>query len=167
MKRCPTCQQTFPDTVGDICPNDAASLAYVSETGNPYDNQPRWQQPPAGWATPPQGQFNYKPSLGVGSSSLSTTALICGICATFFPLMAYALASSARDYATIKLAVILMYLTIIMGLTAINLGIVAASLANGDSARKTKGIIGLCLGILPFFIFMMLGLSFNGPGRLF
>jgi hypothetical protein len=167
MKRCPTCQQTFPDTVGDICPNDTANLVYASETGNPYGGQPQWQQSPTGWASLPQGQYAYvSSSPAIGGSGISTTALISGICATFFPILAYGIASSARDYSALKLAAILMYLTIIMGLTAINLGVVAISLSNGDSSRKTKGTIGLCLGILPFFVFMMFGLSFSGP-RLF
>lgn len=164
MKHCPTCQRAYPDTVGDICPNDAAKLVYASSPGTPYDSQPQWQPPPSGWGYPPSGQYVSAPPPTRGGGGLSTIALINGICATVFPLLAYSILSSASRFeiGSYKFSMVLIYLTIIMGLTAINLGIVAICLADQNSARKTKGIVGLCLGILPFFVLMILALS-AGP----
>jgi hypothetical protein len=84
MKRCPTCQRTYPDDSPGFCVNDGAQL--VSEEPQAYDPQKtmlasappppppappqyqaqnappeikpptQWQQPQAGWPPPPQGQ---------------------------------------------------------------------------------------------------------------
>lgn len=162
MKRCPTCQQIYPDNVGDICPSDSTHLVYASETGTPYDNQAQWQPPPAGWNYPPPGQSSAGPAQDVGGNGLYTTAMLCGICATVFPILAIAILASVRGYGDMglaKLGSILMFLTLIMGLTAISLGVVATSLAGRNSARRAKGILGLCLGILPFLVLLILILA--------
>jgi hypothetical protein len=62
----------------------------------------------------------------------------------------------------IKFASILFLLMFITGLTAINLGIVALSMAGQNSARKAKSIIGLCLGTVPFLLLIVIFMA-SGP----
>jgi hypothetical protein len=104
MKRCPSCQQVFPDQSPDQCPYDGTQLVgdgqqqyYAGNQpyagGQPYGgNQPpygapgdpsQWQPPGAGYA-PPGGQYPppayggpYAPARGSGA--LSTAGFICGL----------------------------------------------------------------------------------------
>lgn len=131
-----------------------------------YDNQ-QWQPPPMGGGYPPPGQSSYvPPTAAIGGNGLSTAALITGICATGFPILGFVLlVTGSRSYALglIKFGTILLFLAFFVGVIAISLGIVSVSLAGQNSARRAKGIVGLCLGILPFFVLMILMMISNGP----
>jgi hypothetical protein len=171
MKSCPTCQQVYPDNGPDYCPNDRTPLV-SSPAGYNQGATPgsQWQPPPPNWGYTPSDQ--YQPSAPdastPGSSMLSSAALFTGIGAIFALVLGFILsASAASSYppsmGTAKFAGILFFLMIIAGITAINTGIVAIALANRNPGRKAKGIVGLCLGILPFIILIILIMAANGP----
>ena len=133
-----------------------------------YDNQ-QWQPPPMGGGyPPPPGPSGYAPTApAIGGNGLSTAALITGICAVGFPILGYILlstVSSPYDMGLIKFGTILFFLAFFVGVIAISLGIVSVSLAGQNPARKAKGTVGLCLGILPFVVLVILMMSASGPG---
>jgi hypothetical protein len=127
-----------------------------------YDNQ-QWQPPPMGGGyPPPPGPSGYgaTTTAAVGNE-LFTGALITGICSVVFPLLGIVLLATLRSTMSIglaKLGSIFFFLTFIVGIVAICLGIVSVSLAGHDSGRKAKGVVGLCLGILPFAVMVILAL---------
>src|ERR1043165_4052996 len=54
MKRCPTCQRTYPDNAPDACPYDGAFV--VSDTSQQQQYYPgAQQQPPPPYGAPPTG----------------------------------------------------------------------------------------------------------------
>ncbi|MDQ3817877.1 MAG: hypothetical protein M3362_09315 [Acidobacteriota bacterium] len=81
MKRCPTCQQIYPDEAPDFCPNDGGHLVSESQQQQQYypggqqQPYPGGQQPPyygapgnqppppqqGGWAPPPPQGYGYQP----------------------------------------------------------------------------------------------------------
>lgn len=124
MKRCPTCQQTYPDYAPDQCPNDGARL--ISEAtpppqqqyyagGQPFNpyaaqgNQPpapqQWQPPGQNWGggyqQPQPGQ--YPPPYGSpyaqvgGSRGLSTAAFLSGLGAFIILVLIILFYSLARN----------------------------------------------------------------------
>jgi len=123
-----------------------------------YNNQ-QWTPPGGGY--PPSGGYSTPTSTLSVSNSLFSGALITGICSVVFPLLGIVLlmgARSAMSVALIKLGGIFLFLTFIVGIVAISLGTVAIALAGQDSGRRAKGIVGLCLGILPFAVILILSL---------
>lgn len=102
MKRCPTCQQTYPDNAPDFCPNDRTPLINDAQQqyygggqqqqpppyapqGNPPP-PPQWQPPGQNWGGSYQqpGQYAQSPygapyAPTGGSKALSTGAFLSGL----------------------------------------------------------------------------------------
>jgi hypothetical protein len=190
MKRCPTCQQIYPDHVPDQCPNDGTRLIsdqqqqqyYAGAQPPPYGapgDPSQWQQqqppPPGGYYQQP-GQYPPPPYGGPyapvgGSRALSTAAFWSGLGA--FILLAaiivvYSLArNGAFDLDTlITLARILQplsWLMLIAGAASVVLGVVSLVMSGRNPAlSKVKAILGMCLGAIPLLLFFI-GLA-NMPG---
>ena len=178
MKSCPSCHQTFPDDGPDYCTNDGTPLMSGSERvpgSSGYGWQPSgqpmppsgWQPPPPGWGQPtgqysPYGyQVPYPPA--AGGEGLATGALFTGIgtiaCLVVgFVLIVSAANSFRLNYGLAQVGAILVFISIISGLTALILGIVAVSMSNRNPAiSKAKGIVGLSLGAIPLLL-MIIGL---------
>jgi hypothetical protein len=183
MKSCPSCQQQYPDNGPEFCTNDGTPLvvsasgygssgyAWQSSGGQPSAPQ----SPPTGWQPPPPpgwgqtpGQYNpynyqmpYPPSTGSGGGGLATAALFTGIGTIAALIIGYLImitAASSFNLGMIQFGAILVFLSVISGLTALILGIVAVSMSNRNpSISKAKGIIGLCLGAIPLLL-MIIGL---------
>jgi hypothetical protein len=192
MKRCPTCQRTFPDNAPDACPYDGTFV--VSEGAQqqqynpgaqppPYGAPPagdpsQWQQqqqPPGGYspqqpggyyqqpgAYPPQYGNPYAPT--GGSKMLSSLGFLCGLGAFIILVLLvifYALArNGAFDFDTLltiaKILQPLSYLMLLAGVASIILGIISLVTAKSNPAlSKPKAIIGMCLGAIPLFFFIL------------
>jgi len=192
MKRCPTCQQTYPDPGPDHCPHDGTRLItdapqqpyYAGGQPPPYGtpyNPSQGQQPPGGYypQSPgqPPGQYPPPPPYGgqyapvVGSKALSSAAFLCGLGAFIILVLIIVLYALARngtfDIDTlITLASIMRPLSWLMLLAAaasIVLGIIALVTAGRNPAlSKPKAIVGMCLGAIPLLLFFI-GLA-NMPG---
>jgi hypothetical protein len=183
MKSCPSCRQVYPNDGPDFCTNDGTPLVSSSSEygsgstgygwqsgGGQYPPPPAgWQPPPQNWGQPPPGQYApygyqmpYPPSQG-GGGGLATAALFTGIGTIAALLLGFALIlSTARSYnynlGLLQFGGILILLSLISGLTALILGIVAVSMSNRNPAiSKAKGIVGLCLGAIPLLL-MIVGL---------
>jgi hypothetical protein len=64
--------------------------------------------------------------------------------------------SSRYDRSMIQVGGILVFLSIISGLTAVILGIVATSMSSRNPAiSKAKSIVGLCLGAIPLLLLII------------
>jgi hypothetical protein len=121
-----------------------------------YDNQ-QWQPPGSGY--PPPGGYGSSTTTVTVGNTVFTGALVSGICSIIFPLLGIVLLATLRSTMSLTLAKfggICFFLTFIVGIVAICLGTVAISLAGQDSGRRAKGIVGLCLGILPFAVIFIL-----------
>lgn len=191
MKRCPTCQQTYPDPGPDHCPNDGTRLIadapqqpyYAGGQPPPYGtpNDPsQWQQPQGGYYPQPPGQpgqYPPPPPYGgqyapvAGSKALSSAAFLCGLGSFIILVVIIVLYSLARNGAfdlntLLMLASILRPLSWLMLLAAaasIVLGIMALVTAGRNPAlSKPKAIVGMCLGAIPLLLFFI-GLA-NMPG---
>jgi hypothetical protein len=192
MKRCPTCQQTYPDPGPDHCPNDGARLIsdapqqqyYAGGQPPPYGipNDPsQWQQPPGGYYPQPPGQqpgqYPPPPPYGgqyapvAGSKALSSAAFFCGLGAFIILVLVIVLYALARNGAfdldtLLTIARILQPLSWLMLLAAaasIVLGIISLVMAGRNSAlSKPKAIVGMSLGAIPLILFFI-GLA-NMPG---
>jgi hypothetical protein len=164
MKRCPNCQQTFPDNAPDLCPYDGTLV--VNDTAQQQQYY-AGAQPPQGWGYPPPSQPDT--AYPTSATKLATIALIMGITAVSSLVLAFILGASASNsyygpnVGMVKFATLLILLMFLTGLTAINVGIVALSMASQDSTRKAKSIVGLCLGILPFLLIIILIMAASGP----
>jgi hypothetical protein len=185
MKRCPTCQRTYPDNAPDACPYDGTFV--VSDASQqqqyypgaqqqpppPYGAPPtgdpsQWQQPggyyqqPGGAYPPPYGN-PYAPATGGGG--ISKAALFTGIGAIGVFALGFIMVMIAISSFNISLAqfgAIMMLLGLVGGLAAVVLGIVVIVMAGKNPAiNKVHGIIGLILGIIPI-IFWIIGLA-NSP----
>src|SRR5947209_1253014 len=131
-----------------------------------YDNQ---QWPPSIGGPPSSGQAEYGVPASSESGGISTAALITGICSVVFPLVAYLVLKSATesvrtmsnttDLGLFKFGAILLFLTRLVCVVAVSLGIVAACLAGQNSGRRAKGIVAVCLGLLPYLVFIILVLT--------
>lgn len=180
MKSCPSCQQVYPDDGPDYCTKDGTALVRSPSEYNPGSAPGgQWQQPPTGWQPPPPG-YGYPPMAANDPGStggvvrLATIAMSMGIIAATSLVLGFLLrASAASSYSSsgsydapnfglLKFVSILFMLMFITGLTAINLGIVALSIAPNNSAGKAKSLIGLCLGALPFLLLIILVMG-SGP----
>ena len=178
MKSCPSCQQVYPDDGPDFCMNDGTPLVR-----SPYEYNPgpspgsQWQQPSTGWQPPPPpgygypppgGQYppyGYAPTSGAGNG-LSKAALITGIGATaIFGLAVIVAMGGSRTRDTLVIVGLIGLVSLLAGLTAVILGIVAISMAGKNpGTSKVKGIIGLCLGALPIVLWLI-GLVNNARTR--
>jgi uncharacterized BrkB/YihY/UPF0761 family membrane protein len=102
----------------------------------------------------------YPPSGGTGGG-LATAALFTGIGTMAALLIGMVIIfTSARSFniGMIQFGAILVFLSLITGLVALILGIVAVSMSSRNpSISKAKGIIGICLGAIPLLL-MILGL---------
>ena len=164
MKSCPSCRTTYPDDGPEFCVNDGIPLVSSDPSYSPGG---QWQAPPQGWGYLPPNPPNS--AAAPGAARLASTALIMGITATATLVLGFLLSASASssfsggNVGMVKFASILFMLMFITGLTAINLGLVALSMANNNPTGKAKSIIGLCLGFLPFFLLIILFMAASGP----
>jgi len=193
MKRCPTCQRTYPDNAPDACPYDGTFV--VSDASQqqqyypggqpppppPYGAQPpygappgdpsqQWQQPggyyqqPGSPYPPPYGN-PYAPA--TGGAGISKAALFSGIGAIGVFALGFIMVLigvNSLSLGVIQFGGILMLLGLVGGLAAIVLGIVVIVMAGKNPAiNKAHGIIGLVLGIIPI-LFWIIGLA-NSSGR--
>jgi hypothetical protein len=179
MKTCPSCQQTYPADGPDFCTNDGTPLLVSSREYGPGAAGYRWQSggqyppPPPGWQPPPQNwgqppgqsapygyQMPYPPSQG-GGGGLATAALFTGIGTIAALLIGFVLiftAAHSFNIGLVQFGAILVFISLISGLTALILGIVAVSMSNRNPAiSKAKGIVGICLGAIPLLL-MIIGL---------
>lgn len=115
MKRCPTCNRTYPDDAPGFCPHDATTLVSDAPANNPlpptqaasYGNQqqqytPQQYAPQQQW-TPPQQQWG-APQPARGGNKALTFGLIGLVLAVGIGLTVYFLTrhrSSAHSYSSI------------------------------------------------------------------
>lgn len=187
MKSCPSCQQVYQDDGPEFCTNDGTALVRSTSEYNPGAPQGgQWQQPPQGWQQPPPAGYGYQPTgqypptgqytpphgygpPSGGGGGISKAALFTGIGATTTIVLAIfiaVLAISNRSRDMLAVSGIFSLLALLAGLTAIVLGIVAISMANRNpSMNKTKGVVGLCLGIIPIVIWLISLASYRGRFR--
>lgn len=184
MKNCPACQQLYPDNLV-ICPNDGTELmsSGYSPSSSAYQFQtpggqspPSWQPPAPDWGNPtrqyaPYGYgMPYAPSSG--GEGLASAALYTGISTIVCLLLGFLLIFSAAssfpyNQGLAGMGGILIFISFIGGLTALILGIVAASMANRNpSISKAKAIVGLCLGTIPLLL-LIIGLIAGSSYRRF
>jgi hypothetical protein len=181
MKSCPSCQQVYPNDGPAFCTNDGTPLVSSSSsdygTGSPgyawqtpADQMPQtpppgWQPPPPGWGQPP-GQYapyGYQPPYPAakGGEGLATAALFTGIGTMAALIVGFGVAiagANSFNLGMMQFGGILIFFSVISGLIAVILGIVAISMSNRNPAiSKAKGIIGLCLGAIPLLL-MIIGL---------
>ena len=186
MKRCPTCQQTFPDHAPDVCPydgtpvvNDAApGQQYYAGAQTPYGTPPggapQWQPPPpqGGYYQQPGQYPPYPPPYGnpyaprPGGGGLSKAALFTGIGALggFIVAILFAvIAVNSRNRDLLPVVGIFGLLSLLAGLTAVVLGIVTLSMANKNPMmNKVHGILGIVFGAIPILLWF---LGFAKGGR--
>ncbi len=184
MKRCPSCQQVYPNAAPDYCTNDGAPLVasasdqssgssgYSWQTPSGQFAPPRpsvWQPPPPNWGYQQPGQIapgQYPPHgyqmpypQATGGEGFATAALFTGIGTIAALVLGFMIiASSGRSYnlGMVSLGMIFVFFSLISGLTALILGIVSVSMSNRNPAiSKAKGIIGLCLGAIPLLLLII------------
>src|SRR5947209_5428823 len=179
MKRCPTCQRTYPDDSQDLCPYDGTPVVfeatpqqqyyaggqpppYYGAPGYPPPPQAAWQQqpPPQGYGYPPVGEYPpYASGPGSGrGTGLSKAALFAGIGALGTFLIAVMLAIVAiRSYSfgLFQFVGLLSWLALLSALAAITLGILTLVNANKNPAiNRVHGILGVCFGGLTLLIWL-------------
>jgi hypothetical protein len=192
MKSCPACQQVYPDSL-EVCPDDGARLMVSDSAYAPGSSDYRfqtpsgqylpptqdWQPPPTppGWGYYPPGQY---PPYGygvpytqsAGGEGLATAALYTGISTVAALLLGFLLVFSSissfpPNPALVGMGGILILLSFLVGLTALILGIVAASMSNRNPAiSKAKAIVGLCFGAIPLLL-LLIGLIAGSSFRRF
>ncbi|HKR01339.1 MAG TPA: hypothetical protein VJT09_11745 [Pyrinomonadaceae bacterium] len=184
MKRCPTCQRTYPDDAPGFCSADGTPL--VTEGFQAYPNQPPQppqanQPPPANWQQqqPPQGQNvggyypqqpgqpqapvyapqyppPYVPSQAAGKSNgLALASFILGII-SFLAVALIFLMSQGIVPPDRDVAGVCFYGSAALGLIAIVLGTLA--LISKRLRNRWMAILGLVLGIpgLLFFVYVLI-----------
>jgi hypothetical protein len=182
MKRCPSCQQMFPDNAPAQCPYDGTYLVSDAPPQQPYygSDQPPYGQPadPSQWQPPPAPGAGYyqqpggypPPAYGGpyaparGSKALSSAAFACGLGAFLilvFVIFVYVMArNGALSISTLlTLAQILQplsWLMLLSAVAAIVLGVVALVTAKSNPAiSKPKAIVGMCLAAIPLLLFLI------------
>jgi hypothetical protein len=186
MKRCPTCQKTYPDDAPAFCANDGTPL--VAEGAQPYAAPPAPQpyqaqpapsgiKPPTQWQqpSPPQqgqwgGQYQQpaqqhpgyaqqyaQPS--TGRNPLALASFIVGII-SFLALAMIFLMSQRIVPPDRTVAEICFWGSAIAGLIAIVLGLTAI-FSKRLRSSKWMAILGLVLGIpaILFFAYVMIAYS--------
>lgn len=156
----------------------SGSSGYAWQTSGDKPSQPppppNWQPPPPNWGYGQPGQYappgQYVPygyqmpySQATGGAGLASAALLTGV-GTMSALilgiiiMVIGASSFSLNNGLIQFGAILVFLSLISGITALILGIVAISMANRNPAiSKAKGIVGICLGAIPLLL-MIIGL---------
>jgi hypothetical protein len=178
MKSCPACQQVYPNDGPDFCTNDGTPLIVSApERGSgpagyawqtPSGQLPHATPPPLGWQPPPpnwgyQQPGQYAPygyqmpyQQAAGGEGLATAALFTGIGTIVALLLGFIImytSASSFNLGMVQFGAILVFISLISGLTALILGIVAVSMSNRNPAvNKAKGIIGICLGAIPLLL---------------
>ena len=180
MKRCPSCQQTFPDDATYLCPYDGTPIIndapqqqqqYYAGGQPPYGTPggapPQWQPPPGGYYQQP-GQYPpyppyggpYAPSAGAGG--LSKAALFTGIGAIGAFVIGFILVLvgvNGFNIGLIQFAGIIILLSLVAGLAAVVLGIITLAMAGKNPAMsKVHGIVAIVLGAIPI-IFWIIGMA--------
>lgn len=176
MKRCPNCQQTFPDNAPDLCPYDGTPVIndapeqqqYYAGGQTPYGTPsgvPPWQTPPSGGYYQQPGQYPPYPPYGgpyapkAAAGGLSKAALFTGIgaLAGFIIAVLFAvIAINNRNRDLLPVVGIIGLLSLLAGLTAIILGIVTLSMANRNPMMsKVHGILGICFGAIPILLWFL------------
>jgi hypothetical protein len=171
MKRCPSCQQMFPDNAPAQCPYDGTYLVADAPPQQPYygSDQPPYGQPSDPSARPGGYPFaNQYNSSSSGAGKLATIALMMGIIAVGSLVLGFILSASVGNsyypnYTLMKFVPILFMVMFVTGLTAINLGLVGISLASQNATSKAKSSIGLCLGAVPFVLIIVIFMAASGP----
>ena len=179
MKRCPHCQQTFPDNAPDLCPYDGTQVVYDASQQQYYaggQQQPygqpgdpsQWQPPPGGYyqqpgyPPPPPYAYGgpYAPRAGAGG--LSKAALFVGIGAVSAFVIGFILVLvgvNGLNLGLIQFAGILILLSLVAGLAAVVLGIITLAMAGKNPAmNKVHGIVAVVLGAIPI-IFWIIGMA--------
>ncbi|MDT4966744.1 MAG: hypothetical protein QOJ64_1481 [Acidobacteriota bacterium] len=125
---------------------------------------PPGQYPPYGYANP------YAPTAGgegIASAALWTGISTIGTLLLGFLLIAVAASSFPPNTGLAGTGGILIFLSFIVGLTALILGIVAASMSSRNPAiSKPKAIVGLCLGTVPLLLLIIVLIA-GSPFRRF
>lgn len=172
MKRCPSCQQMFPDNAPAQCPYDGTYLVsdappqqpyYVGGPPPPY-GQPgdpsQWQPPGGAYPPPPPYGGPYAPSAAAGG--LSKAALFTGIGAlgTFLIAIVVAMIGYSGGLGTLRdllpIIGILGLLALLAGLTSVILGIVVLSQAGRNpTMSKVHGILGIIFGAIPIILWLI------------
>jgi hypothetical protein len=182
MKRCPSCQQTFPDHAPDVCPYDGTPVVndisqdqqYYAGGQGPYGTPggaPQWGTPPPGGYYQQPGQYPpYPPPYGgpyaprPGAGGLSKAALFTGIGALggFIVAVLFAvIAVNSRNRDLLPVVGIFGLLALLAGLTAVVLGIVTLSMASRNPMmNRVHGILAIVFGAIPILLWV-LGLA-NG-----
>lgn len=182
MKRCPSCQQMFPDNAPAQCPYDGTYLVGDAPPQQPYygSNQPPYGQPadPSQWPPPGGGGYYQQPggypppppayggqyAPTGGSKALSTAGFACGLGSflilIFIILFYVMLRNGAISLSTaLSLAQIiqpLSWLMLLAAVASIVLGVVALATSRGNPAiSKPKAIVGMCLGAIPLLLFLI------------
>jgi hypothetical protein len=191
MKRCPSCQQMFPDNAPAQCPYDGTYLVNdappqqqyygggppppppYGQPGDPSQWQPPggeyYQQQPGGAYPPPPAYGGpYAPSAPAGG--LSKAALFTGIGAlgAFIIAIVVAMIGYSGGMGTMRdllpIIGILGLLALLAGLTSVILGIVVLSQASRNpGASKVHGILGIIFGAIPIILWLI-GMA-NGGRR--
>lgn len=180
MKRCPTCQRTYPDNAPDQCPydgtyvlSDTPQQQYYPGAQQPYAApgapQQQWQQQQQGgyYQQPgqyPPGYYNPNAPAPAGSPALSNLAFFCGLGAFIILVLLIVfyvmVTNGAIDLSTaVTIAQILQplsYVMLIAGVASIVLGIVALVMTGKNPAiSKAKAIVGMCLGFIPLLLYLI------------
>jgi hypothetical protein len=96
---------------------------------------------------------------GAGGEGLASAALFTGIgtiAALIVGFFIALIASSSHNLGMVQFGGIIIFLSLISGLTALILGIVSISMSNRNpSISKAKGIVGLCLGAIPLLLLII------------
>ena len=164
MKSCPSCQQVFPDDNLEYCTYDGTPLV---RTTAGYGGAPtagsQWQPPsPPGYGYTPGGSYpppyGYAPAPS-GGEGIAKASMILGICSASIIVIIFIMAAGMRrSYDAGVFAGLIFILSLLAGLTAIILGIVALSMASRNPRiSKAQGIVGMCLGFIPI-LFLFIGL---------
>ena len=175
MKRCPTCQKTYPDDAPAFCANDGTPL--VAGGAQPFAAAPSGIKPPTQWQPPPsaqQGQWGgqyqqpaqqhpgyaqqyAQPS--TGRNPLALASFIVGII-SFLSLAMIFLMSQRIVPPDRTVAEICFWGSAATGLIAIVLGLTAI-FSKRLRTSKWMAILGLVLGIpaILFFAYVMIAYS--------
>ena len=173
MKRCPNCQQTFPDNAPDFCPNDGARMTsdapqqqqYAPGAGyqQPYGAPPpqqNWPPPqnlsPGGGYYPPQaGHSPYAPR-AAGGGGLGKAAMWLGLASLLLTAFFFFIVTMIRNgnYDLVDFGRPSYYAMVLTGIAGLVLGIIAL-VKSGTS--KGKAIIGICTSLpaLLFFVYVI------------
>jgi hypothetical protein len=171
------CTNDGTPLVSSAAEPDSGSSGYSWQT--PGDRSPRrpaqnWQPPPPNWGYQQQQPGQYGPPgqyapygyqmpypQGGGGEGIASAALFTGIgtmAALVLGIIIMVIAAGSFNIGMYQLGAILVFLSLISGLTALILGIVSVSMSNRNpSIGKAKGVVGICLGAIPLLL-MIVGL---------